>query len=170
MESVGDMVALGSRRGAGFGRFGEAEIENLDYARGGELDVGGFEVAMDDAFFVGGFQARGDLAGDGESLFERQGTLEVGAFDQFHHQRALLDAVDGGDIGMIQRRQHLRFAFEARHVLGVAGQRRWQHFDGDVAIQLAVAGAVDFAHAAGAEGRDDFVGAELVTRGEVAYA
>jgi hypothetical protein len=37
------------------------------------------------------------------------------------------------------------------------------NFDGDVAIQLGIAGAVDFAHAAWAKGGEDFVGAEFVT-------
>ena len=34
--------------------------------------------------------------------------------------------------------------------------------DGDLAVELGVAGAVDLAHAACAEGREDFVGAEFV--------
>ncbi len=58
---------------------------------------------------------------------------------------------------MIQRGQHLRFAFEAGHVLLVVGERRGQHFDRDVAIQLRIARAVDLAHPARAEGRDDLV-------------
>src|SRR6516225_6527160 len=48
------------------------------------------------------------------------------SLDQLHHQRAvpggLFQAVDRGDVGMIQRRQHLRFAPEARHAFGVSGE------------------------------------------------
>ena len=84
------------------------------------------------------------------------------ALDQFHHQRALLDAVHGRDVGMIQRGQHLRFALEARHVLLVIREGRGQHLDGDVAIELGVVRAVHLAHAAGAEGCHDLVGPELV--------
>jgi hypothetical protein len=40
---------------------------------------------------------------------DAQYMARFGAVDQLHHQRALVDAVDGGDIGMIQRREHLRF-------------------------------------------------------------
>ena len=102
----------------------------------------------------------------GRASSSGSGPLQVGALDQLHHQRALLDAVDGSDVGMIQRRQHLRFALEARHVLRVAGQGGGQHLDGDVAFELGVAGAIDLAHAARAEGREDLIGAEFGAGGE----
>ena len=41
-----------------------------------------------------------------------------------------------------------------------------QDLDGDVAIQLRVARAIDLAHAPGPEGGNDGVGAERVTGGE----
>jgi hypothetical protein len=34
--------------------------------------------------------------------------------------------------------------------------------DGDEAVEAGVAGLVDFAHAAGSYGREDFVGSEIV--------
>ena len=43
----------------------------------------------------------------------------------------------------------------------VLGEGRGQDLDGDVAIELGVGGAIDRAHAALAERRDDFVGAEF---------
>jgi hypothetical protein len=63
---------------------------------------------------------------------------------------------------VIERCQCLRFAFEARHVLRIVGQRRGQYFDGDVAIQLAVARAIYLAHAARTDRCDDFIRAETV--------
>jgi hypothetical protein len=80
----------------------------------------------------------------------------VGALvDQFHHQReravAFLDAVDLRDVGMVERRQRLRLALEARPPLGIRRQQIRQDFDRDVAIELDVAGAVDLAHSAGAD-------------------
>ena len=45
--------------------------------------------------------------------------------------------------------------------LGVGREVRRQDFDRDVAPELAVARAIDLAHAAGAERRDDCVGPEL---------
>lgn len=81
--------------------------------------------------------------------------------DEFHHDGALLYAVDRSDVRVIERRQQLRFPLEARHVLGVAGQRGGKRFDSDVAIELRVAGTVDFAHAACTERREDAVGPSL---------
>ena len=51
-----------------------------------ELDVGRLQVAMNDAAFVRGFESFGDLLGDGQGFFERDGALldafgESGAFD-----------------------------------------------------------------------------------------
>ena len=43
-------------------------------------------------------------------------------------------------------------------------KRGGQDLDGDVAIQLGVARAVDLAHAARAQGSDDFVWAEFIAR------
>jgi hypothetical protein len=41
-----------------------------------------------------------------------------------------------------------------------------ERLDGNVAVQSHIARAVDFAHAVGAKGREDFVRAELVAYGE----
>jgi len=38
-----------------------------------------------------------------------------------------------------------------------------QHLDGDRAVETGVAGFIDFAHAAGSEGREEFVRTELVS-------
>jgi len=68
---------------------------------------------------------------------------------------------------MIQRRQHVRFALEPRHALGVTGQRLRQNFDGDIAAEPGIVSAVDLAHAASADGREDFVGAQSSTGGQL---
>ena len=125
------------------------EIQHLDAAFGRDLDVRGLEVAVDDAFLVRVFQGFGDLARDGQRFFERNRPLrnplgERRALDQFQHQRALLDAVDGRDIRMVERRQHLRLAREPRHAVGVLREGFGNDFDGDFAIQLGVGGAVNF--------------------------
>ena len=57
---------------------------------------------------------------------------------------------------MIQRRDGSRFALEAFTEL------RGGNFDRHVAIQARVVGAIHLAHAARADGRKDFVGAEFV--------
>ncbi len=42
--------------------------------------------------------------------------------------------VDVRDVRMIERRQHLRFAAEAREAIRVVRDRRQQHLDRDVAV------------------------------------
>ena len=74
----------------------------------------------------------------------------------------VLEAVDRRDVRMVQRREQLRLALEARESLGVAREERGQNLDRDVATELGVARPVDFAHAAGAEPGDDRVGSELL--------
>jgi hypothetical protein len=57
----------------------------------------------------------------------------------------------------------LGLAPEARERDGIVRQLRGKDLDRNVAIESEVPGAVDLAHAAGAEGRDDLVGAESRT-------
>jgi hypothetical protein len=61
---------------------------------------------------------------------------------------------------MIERRQHLRLAREARAAIGIGGEPGRQDLQRDVAPQLGVAGAVHLAHSARAEQADHVVGAE----------
>ncbi len=71
-----------------------------------------------------------------------------------------LEPVDGRDVGVVECRQEIGFPREARQALRVASEERRQNLERDVARQLAVAGAVNFAHPAGADQGDDLVGAE----------
>ena len=67
---------------------------------------------------------------------------------------------------MVQRGEHLRLAIEPREPLGVVRDRRQQHLDRDVAIQLGIARAIDLTHAARAEHGDDLVRSEAAADGE----
>ena len=58
---------------------------------------------------------------------------------------------------MVERRQHLGFAFEAREPLAIGCEVFGQHLDGDVALELRIPGAIDLPHAASAERRDHLV-------------
>ncbi len=103
---------------------------------------------MDDAFFVRGFERFHDVARNIQSFVERQRPAQILAFHQFHHDRVLFQTIDGRNVGMIQGCQHLRFAPEARHVVGVVCERRGEYFDGEIAAELRIVRAVHFAHAA----------------------
>ena len=67
---------------------------------------------------------------------------------------------------MVERGQRLGFALEARDAFGVGGERLWQHLDGDLAIELGIARAIDLTHPAHAKQRADLVRAEASTCSE----
>ena len=150
-------------------RLGEAEVEDLDLAVRRELDVRGLQVAVDDPLLVRRLEGLGDLAGDGEGLVERERAAlqplgEVFALDELHDEGAdaarLLEAVDRGDVGVLQLGEELRLALEAGEALGVGGERLGQDLDRDLALQLRVGRPVDDPHAALAERGGDLVRAE----------
>ena len=58
---------------------------------------------------------------------------------------------------MIERGEELRFAFEARHALMILRELLRKNLDGDFAAEFLIARAIDFAHAACAERRDNFI-------------
>ena len=70
--------------------------------------------------------------------------------DQLHDQRMdaarVLEPVNVRDVGVVERREHLRFAMEARQSLGIVGEEIGQDLDRDVAVQLGVMGTIDLAH------------------------
>jgi hypothetical protein len=154
----------------GLGDGGDAEVEDLYDAIGGAHYVGGFQVAVDDAFFVGGFEGGGDLAGCIERFLFRQRATDGFALDELHDQRGafggFFEAVDLGDVGVVQRGEDFGFAGEAGEAFGVAGELGWEELDGYFAIESGVAGAPDFAHAAGADGAEDLIGADFRARGK----
>ena len=174
--SVGEFIGVRrSTAPAGIHRFRETEVQHLHRAVGADLDVRGLQIAMDDALLVRGFERVGDLLRDRQRVGERDRAArdergQILALDQLHHERGevgcLLESVDRGDVRMIERGEHFGFALKAREAIGVAGDRRRQHLDRDRPFQIAVGRAIDLAHAAGADGGDDFVGAEARAGGE----
>jgi hypothetical protein len=67
---------------------------------------------------------------------------------------------------MIQRGYGTRLLLEATQAIGVGGEGSRQNLDGDIASQAEIAGAIDFAHSAGADQCNKFVGSEFGTRSE----
>ena len=100
----------------------------------------------------------------------RDALRQVLAFDQFHHQCThasdFLQAVDVRDVRMIERRQRLRFAVKPRQPIGVVREGIGQHLEGDIAIELRVAGAKHLAHSPGAECGEDLVGTDVAAGNE----
>ena len=104
------------------------------------------------------------MRGTGQQLGQRR------PLHQLKHQRAaaaaVLYAVDGSDVRMVERRQHAGCAIEAGALIRVCHQPGGQDFNGHVAVQFGVPGTVHFPHAAGADGGGDFVITEPSARGQ----
>jgi hypothetical protein len=124
---------------------------------------------MHDALLVRRLQRLRDLARNGERLVEWNGNLrdavgEGRGLDQLHHERRRpgrpLEAVDGRDVWMVQRRKHFGLALEARQPLRVARDGLGQDLDRDLPLQARVGGSVDLAHPAHAEQGGDLISAE----------
>ena len=124
---------------------------------------------MNDPALVRRFERVGDLPGDRQHVVERHRapTDEIGkrrSIDELQHQRAdavaVLQAVDRGDVGMVECGQDFRFALEASNPVRIAGKGQGQDLYRDIAFQQRVASAINLAHATGAEDGFDFVGAE----------
>jgi hypothetical protein len=90
-----------------------------------------------------------------------QPVLQGLSLDEFQHEKVragvLLEPVDRGDVGMIQRCQEPGLPLEAREAVGVADERRRKRLDRDVPAQSGVARSPDLAHTALADGGDHVV-------------
>ena len=124
---------------------------------------------MDDAGLVRGLEGFGDLLGQRQCLGQRDRAMgyavrECFALDEFEHERmplaAVFEAIDGRDVRMVERGEHLRFPTKSSQPVRIADDSSGQNLQRDIAIELGVAGAIHLAHAAGADETNDFVGTE----------
>ena len=148
---------------------GESEVQHLDDPIRRDLDVRGFQIAMDDPLLVCRFEGFGDLARDGERVIDRHAATrdpirEGVPLDELENERvgvaAVLKAVDRADVRMVERSEHLRLALEPRETIRILCERVREDLQRDLAVQLRIARAIHLAHAAGADGGEDFVRAE----------
>jgi hypothetical protein len=131
---------------------------------------------VNNSLFVRGRQPARDLLRVVDSLArgrERtiaQAVAQRFAFEQLGNdiRRAvgLANVVNRKNVGMVQRGRRARFLREPLQALGIGRERRGQNLDRDGTVQPRVAGTIDFAHAARAQRRFDFVGAKFRARGE----
>ncbi len=112
---------------------------------------------MDDARVVSGFQPLRDLAGDGQRFVERDGAASQPLGQVFavyilerqgHRVIRVFEPMNGGDVWMVERGKHLRFAPEAGHPVGILSKGGWQHLDCGVPVQPRIARAVHLTHSA----------------------
>ena len=118
---------------------------------------------MNDPHFVRGVQRIDDLPGDVKHHRQREAAtggapqpfLERLTIDQLHHERQhavlFLEAVDRGDVWMVEGREDSRLPLEPRHALRVCHEGRWQRLQGDVPAQNHIVRPIHLPHPAGAE-------------------
>src|SRR5205085_3823847 len=162
-----DQVRAGERRGAAdvLLNLGDAEVNDLDPVPAvvaGDDNVFRLDVAVNDADRVRRFERPASLADDacnaldGHRAVAFQQLAHGRAFDQLHDQEgrvaggdAVIHDVDG--VRVADQAGGARLALEAFGDLRVGGELRAQDFDGDLFADADVAGAIDVAHATGAE-------------------
>jgi hypothetical protein len=131
---------------------------------------------MNDAALVGHVEPHRDVPGDRDRFGQTDSVLrdsfgERRALDEFEDEHldargVFFKAVNLPDVGVVERRQRLRFAHETRPATGIVllyGAKNLQRY---ITVQFRVARAIDFAHATNAQQRDDLVGADASTQGE----
>jgi len=147
----------------------QTEVENLDPTVQGHEHILGFEIAMRDPLLVRCREAIRDVTREFERLADRDGpgiqaVPKRLAFKQFGHNewRAGLsaDVVHGEDIRVVQRGGCAGFLLESTEAIDVGRKCCGEDFDRDITSESRIARTVYLAHAASAEGGDDFVGAE----------
>jgi hypothetical protein len=147
-------------------RLGEAEVGQRERAVDADQEVARLDVAVQQAAAVREPERVGD-AGEAPRGVERRHRLlaaaprrgdvlvEAHADDAFHgeeqHALRLAVVVDRHDVTVVQRRGRARFGAEPLLHRRVAGVRRRQHLDRDLAFELLLPAEVDRAHAAAAE-------------------
>ena len=144
---------------------------------------------MDDAAFMCRVEAVHDLAGDRDRLITREwmscslpfDTLgERLSLDQLENERVnarmLLQPINRGDVGMIERGERARLALEPSQPIRIGSKDDRQNLQRHIATKLGVVRAIHLAHAADAKDARDAIRAELrasqqrhVRLGEVNY-
>ncbi len=78
----------------------------------------------------------------------------------------LFDGIEHHDVRMVEPGHRARLALEPGQAVGITRHRIGKHLERHLASEPRVAGAIDLAHAARAEGRENCVGAEAGTWGQ----
>ena len=165
-----------SVRSRGRSPAGEPEVEDLQVSRRRHHQVPGLQVSVQDALLVSRGQPAGRLLGEPDHLRLRHGAaakdgIERLARDVLHDQKIEplggVEVVDDGHVGMAQTREAERLAAEppARGITCRCGGGK--ELDGDIPLEMLVAGAVDDTHATGPDAFDDAVVREDLAEGLV---
>ena len=148
-------------------RLRQTEVQHLHFAFGRDPDVRRFQIPMNDSFAVRGLERFGDLLRIIERGLHPQRAVKRFALHQLQHEAihiaGFFDAVNRGNVRMIQRSERARLAAKPRQPLGVPRELVRQNLDGNIASQLVIVRAVHLSHSAGAQTRHDAMRSELPT-------
>ena len=146
--------------GARLQRLGQAEVQDFDRSLRRDLDVGRLQIAVDDALLVGRLQGLRDLQGNLEGFVRRDGASadplrQRRTLHQLQDERSqlarFLQAVDDTDVGMIERRQQLRFPLKPAQHLAIPDEPLRQNLERHLTAQLSIGGPIHCTHSAFAE-------------------
>ena len=166
---VGELVTPGLNADAGSSAFARPKSRTFTVPSGRSLMFAGFRSRWMTPCSCAASSASEICPRDRQGFADRNRALrdairERGTLDEFEDKRmrraTVLEAVNRGDVRMIQRRQHLGFAPESREPIRIQRERFGQHLQRHVAIQLRVARAIHLPHPARTEDSKDFIGAE----------
>ena len=106
-----------------------------------------------------------DADGNGSALDHRGERLAVDELGRHVEDSAVgADVMDAEDVGMIERGRRVRFLLEPGTSRGIAGDVGRQHLERHLAAKPRIARAIDLAHPACPQRRDDLVGPDPASR------
>jgi hypothetical protein len=153
---------------------GKPEIHQLDSGLG-QHDVAWLQIAMHNTTAMSFFQPMADFSCIFQYLLDRERSLiqtvgEGFAFQVFHNQKIdavlMTDIVERADVRMVQGRNRTCFAFKPLLCVRIGRKMCRKDLNRDRALQPRITSAIHFAHAAGAERRDDLIWPEFVAISE----
>ena len=132
---------------------------------------------MDHPGLMSSLQGLGDLLRYWQGLVQWDLALgnpvgEGRAFDQLQDECAaaldfvVFNAVDGGDVRVVEAGEDVRFPLEPGEPIGVRCEGVGEDLQGDIAAQLRIGGAIDLSHAPLADKGGDVVVPETGADGQ----
>ena len=147
----------------------DAEVHHVGAAAFVQHDVLRLQVAMDHTFGVRSFQRSTDLGHDVgrfrglEFFLPTKEALQVLALDVLHGDEldpvGLSEIKNANDVFMSDLAREDQFLLEAPQNFGIGRHVGANHFDGHLAVQLAIVRLVDGAHSALSQQPHDFIAA-----------
>ena len=147
----------------------DAEVGDADVAVAVDHHVGRLQIAMEHAALVRRGDAGAELPRELDRLVLRnpsdaaQQRRQILAVDVFHREEAaavgFAEVVEAADVLVRHLARRAQLVVELREVRRIAGDPFGQELQRDRLIERQIVGAIDFAHAAAAEQRDQPIAA-----------